>query len=70
MNTSMKRHLAIAALLLTSSDTLPAEEPITWLIHYEAKSLPQEQGWKPVGELAAKATLANGALHLTDDSAL
>ena len=44
MNTSMKRNLTIAALLLISPDTLPAEEPITWLVQYEGKSLPQEQG--------------------------
>ncbi len=44
-------------------------EPITWLVQYEAKSLPQEQGWKAIGELVAKAKLANGSLHLVDDSA-
>lgn len=65
----MKQLLSLfAALLLPVGQVEAAEEPITWLIHYEAKTLPQEQGWKAVGELAAKATLANGALHLVDDS--
>ncbi|MEQ1851033.1 MAG: sialidase family protein [Chthoniobacteraceae bacterium] len=61
--------LAFALLLISFAQVKAADEPITWLVHYEAKSLPQEQGWKAVGELAAKATLANGALHLVDDSA-
>ena len=66
----MKHPLLLSTLLLISFGQLAAaEEPITWLVHYDAKSLPQEQGWKGVGELAAKATLANGALHIVDDSA-
>ena len=65
----MKRLLLILSAPLLSFSELRGDEPITWLVHYEAKSLPQEQGWKAVGELAAKAKLANGALHLVDDSA-
>ena len=67
----MKHTLSLlAVLLLTMLAALhAAEEPITWLVQYDATSLPQEQGWKAVGELAPKATLANGALHLVDDSA-
>jgi hypothetical protein len=61
--------LILSSLLLSFGQVMAADEPITWLVHYEAKSLPQEQGWKAVGELAAKAALANGALHLVDDSA-
>ena len=62
------RFLAIL-LVLACAPLAAAEEPITWLVQYEAKTLPQEQGWQTVGELAAKAKLENGALHLTDDSA-
>ena len=61
--------LIISSLLVAFGQVKATEEPITWLVHYDAKSLPQEQGWLAVGELAAKATLANGALHLVDDSA-
>ena len=66
----MKHPLLILSLLLVSfGQVKAADEPITWLVQYEGKSLPQEQGWKAVGELATKATLAIGALHLVDDSA-
>ena len=66
----MKCFLACSCALALSSTISPAADaPITWLVHYDAKSLPQEQGWKAFGELAAKATLSNGALHLVDDSA-
>ena len=61
--------LLSAALFVSFGKVITAEEPIRWLVRYEATSLPQEQGWQAVGELAAKATLANGALHLVDDSA-
>ena len=58
-----------SSLLISFGQVKAADELITWLVHYEAKSLPQEQGWKAVGELSANAKLANGALHLVDDSA-
>ena len=61
--------LILSSLLGFFGQVKAADEPITWLVHYEAKSLPQEQGWQAVGALAAKAKLANGALHLVDDSA-
>ncbi len=59
----------VTALLAPLGQLHAAEEPITWLVQYDGKSLPQEQGWKAVGELAKQATLANGGLHLVDDSA-
>lgn len=61
--------LIFSSLLLSFGQVKAADEPIIWLVHYDATSLPQEQGWKAVGELAANAKLANGALHLVDDSA-
>ena len=61
--------LILSSLLVAFGPVKAAEESITWLVQYDATSLPQEQGWKAVGELASKATLANGALHLVDDSA-
>ena len=60
--------LLFSSYLVSFGNLIAAEEPIRWLVRYEATSLPQEQGWRAVGELAAKATLANGALHLVDDS--
>ena len=66
----MKHPQILSILLLISFGRLvAAEETITWLINYEAKSLPQEQGWQAIGTLAAKAKLVGGALHLVDDSA-
>jgi hypothetical protein len=66
----MKQPVLFSALLLISFGQLTAaEEPITWLINYDAKTLPQEQGWQAVGTLAMKAKLVGSALHLVDDSA-
>ncbi len=64
----MKRILPFLSALLISLGKLKGDEPITWLVHYEATSLPQAQGWKPVGELAAQASLVDGALRIHDDS--
>lgn len=41
---------------------------ITWLVTYDGKTLPQQQGWTPVGDLAAKARIEGGALKLLDDT--
>ena len=64
----MKRSLPFLSALLISLGNLRGDEPITWLVHYEATSLPQGQGWQAVGELAAQASLVDGALRIRDDS--
>lgn len=47
-----------------------AAENITWLVEYNAAnaSLPIQQGWQQVGDLATGATLGEGALRINDDS--
>lgn len=62
--------LRCAALLLAPVMELhAAEENITWLLQYDAASLPSHQGWHAVGSLGANATVVNGALRIQDDSA-
>ena len=46
----------------------PASEDITWLVSYDGKTLPPQQGWTPVGDLAAKARMEGGALKVLDDT--
>lgn len=66
----MKHPLLIfSSLLVCFGEVKAADEPITWLVRFEAKTLPQEQGWQAVGALAVNAKLANGALRVVDDSA-
>jgi hypothetical protein len=38
-----------------------------WRVTCDGKKLPPQQGWTPVGELAAKARLEGGALKFIDD---
>jgi len=64
----MKRRLPFLSALLITLGNLRGDEPITWLVHYEATSLPTAQGWQAVGELAAQARLVDGALRIRDDS--
>jgi hypothetical protein len=54
-----------------SSRTAPAQhakdaEGITWLVEFDGKALPDPALWKAQGN--PKATLAEGAMHLVDDS--
>ena len=44
------------------------KDDITWLVTYDGKALPQQQGWKPVGKLAANARIVDGTLQLKDES--
>ncbi|MSU52918.1 MAG: hypothetical protein EXS41_05920, partial [Opitutaceae bacterium] len=55
---------------LTAAACLAAapDDTITWLVRYEATSSPTDQGWKSVGGLAARSTMADGALRIVDDS--
>jgi photosystem II stability/assembly factor-like uncharacterized protein len=45
-----------------------ADATIRWLVDYSVGSLPQEQGWVAIGELASKARVVDGALRILDDS--
>ncbi len=57
----------LTALLLAPLATLhAADDAITWLVGYDGKALP-DSTWSAVGKPNAK--IANGALHLVDDSA-
>jgi hypothetical protein len=49
--------------------TTPSEPAIRWLAEYRADTLPQEQGWTPLGNLAGKAATTGKALRILDDSA-
>ena len=62
---------AFFTLILSSSLAVAraADAPITWLLTYDGKSLPQEQGWKPIGDLATGYRVVGGALRIMDDSA-
>ncbi len=65
----MKNYALILCPLLAATG-LPAapDDNITWLVQYEAKSLPAAQGWRTVGGLAPRASLVGGALRIVDDS--
>ncbi len=43
-------------------------QDVRWLVEYRADSLPQKQGWTPVGAPTAKAEIANHALRIADDA--
>ena len=45
------------------------EENISWKVEYRGSSPPQEQGWTPIGGLAGKAKIVDGALQVADDCA-
>jgi hypothetical protein len=45
-----------------------ADHPITWLVRYDGKTPPVEQGWQPVGALASAARVVDGALRVVDHS--
>ena len=64
--TLLKPILIVSALLLTPLAALHADDEITWLIAYDAKALP-DSTWTAIGKPNAK--IANGTLHLVDDSA-
>ena len=55
----------ITVCLLTQVATLHAVDEIQWLINYDGKSLPAAP-WTTIGKPNAK--LADGVLHLSDDS--
>lgn len=78
-STSAQGGINLSALLyisvlagLHSASTDPAfgqdaNEGIDWIATYESKTLPTEQGWTPLGELAVHAKLQNGVLRIIDD---
>ncbi|MBI4664332.1 MAG: exo-alpha-sialidase [Verrucomicrobia bacterium] len=65
----MNKFLAGCVLVILTSSMEAAEDNIIWLVEYDGKATPQEQGWKPIGKLAASAQIVDGALRIADDSA-
>jgi len=57
-----------AALLFAASAKGGDDTSITWLVAFDGRRPPAEQGWTPVGGLAGNALIADGALRITDDS--
>lgn len=57
------------ALFISATAAFAADDDITWLLKYDGRSLPQAQGWTPVGDLAPGFKIVEGALRITDDSA-
>ena len=57
--------LLTAVLLTPLAAVHAADDGITWLIHYDGKSLP-DAPWTDIGKPNAK--LEEGSLHLSDDS--
>src|SRR3990172_3462597 len=54
--------------LLAPSPPAPAAEPdVKWLVEYRAEQMPEPSVWQRLG--SARAELADGALHIADDSA-
>jgi photosystem II stability/assembly factor-like uncharacterized protein len=43
-------------------------DDITWLVDFDGKRLPPEQGWRAFGEAAAKAGVVGGSLRIVDAS--
>lgn len=43
-------------------------DDITWLVSFDGKGLPLEQGWRSFGEVAAKAGVVGGSIRIVDDS--
>lgn len=64
MNILLKSGLFLLAIV-TARGT---EDRITWLLQFDGKKLPAEQGWTPVGVQAASARVVDGALRINDDS--
>lgn len=67
LHTRMKMnptHLLAASLLLVSAANGKADEPITWLVNYDGKALP-DSTWTAVGK--PNATLEADGLRLNDD---
>jgi hypothetical protein len=63
---TMKRNLILFATIFSALRLLhAADDGITWLVQYDGKSLPAAP-WAAIGKTNAK--LADGALHLSDDS--
>jgi hypothetical protein len=63
MNTSATLLFFISATAFAAAD-----DDITWLLTYDGKTLPQTQGWTPVGDLASGYRVVDGALRIADDS--
>ena len=61
----MKNTLLLATLLTSLGQLHAASDGITWLLHYDGKSLPAAP-WTAIGKPNAK--LEDGALHLSDDA--
>lgn len=57
------------ATLLVAASNAEEDTKIEWLVNYHAGKLPQAQGWTPVGPLADKARIVNGALQIKNDTA-
>lgn len=53
---------------LASVGLAAPDDGITWLVTYDGSGLPQQQGWVPVGSLAAGARIVDGTLKIVDDS--
>lgn len=61
----------LAGLGIVNVGSVSAQEPgtdVTWLASYDGKTLPQGQGWTPIGDLAANARLEHGTLKIIDDT--
>lgn len=67
MRAAIRRH--VSARRSAAAPVAPADESIKWLARYEGATLPQTQGWIPVGSLAANSRIADGTLRTVDDSA-
>ncbi|MBI4623697.1 MAG: exo-alpha-sialidase [Verrucomicrobia bacterium] len=59
--------LALASFAPVSGQE--TKDDIAWLVTYDGKTLPPQQGWTPVGELAVNARIEGGALKIVDDTA-
>lgn len=68
MATRISTPLFAASVFLLATLTVSAAEDIRWLLDFDGKSLPQEQGWQAIGDLAATARLVDGALRIEDNS--
>ena len=64
----MKWRAIFGLFVLAGAAGTAAGDDIDWLVEYTGKSLPQEQGWSPVGELASGYRIVDGALRIADDS--
>src|SRR5687768_6885680 len=64
----MHIYSAIILLTLVTGASSFAADDIAWLLQYNGKGLPQEQGWSTVDRGATMARLVDGALQIRDDS--